>query len=476
MVGGRAMWGDNSPFGRGARFTGNTTGAATARVNTGIVVSGMLDTVLSGNTGTYPALDTNPGVTELKCPQGSVIFGFLTANFATGTAPQAGTWVDSTQLANCLAPHPPTGGMAPVAVGPQATLVFAGTGVRFNPWGHNASGTHKIEVADLRELRQTGTNTIRIHPQFRELMATCAAANPAAIAELRTTLRRAEENGVYLYITGLGSWAGDPADPACYRDATEDQRWTAQAVFWRAVAEAVRTSPAVLSFDLMNEPALPTVDTPCWVGPDPDGQEPNQPGCFGSFGGSFFVQNLTRTPAGRTSAAIAQAWLTRMRQAIREVDLVHPITLGCLSFSNCALGLTPAQLATHLDVMSVHTYPRDCTGPTPPIPPPDPCGLQRAQEQASGDPLTYERNLVAAFASTGKPVIVAETFPLAGSSELVGRFITESYTAGRATGFFGHAQTNTMSQIRADPTQFPFLYYFWFRLFQRLTPSIAPRT
>lgn len=473
MVGGRAMWGDNSPFGRGARFTGNTTGAATARVNTGILVSGMLDTVLSGNTGSYPTLDTNPAVTELKCPQGSVLFGFLTANFAAGTTPQPGTWANSVPLANCLAPHPPVGGMAPVAVGPQATMVYAGTGVRFNPWGHNASGTHEIDVVDLRELRQTGANTIRIHPQFRDLMASCTAADPAAIAELRTTVRRAEENGVYLYITGLGSWAGDPADPACYRDATEAQRWAAHAAFWQAVAGAVRTSPAVLALDLMNEPTTPGVDTPCWVGPDPDGQLPNQPGCTEGFGGAFFVQNLTRTPAGRTPATIAQAWLTQLTQAIRAVNPVHPITLGCLSFSNCALGLTPTQLATHLDVLSVHTYPQDCTGPPPPTPP-DPCGFQRAPEQASGDPLTYERNLLAAFAAPGKPVIVAETFPLAGSPELVRQFIAESHNAGRATGWFGHAQTRTMSQIRADPTQFPWLYYFWFRVFQRLTPAISP--
>jgi len=473
MAGGRAMWGDNSPFGRGARFTNNTTGTATARVNTGIVVSGMLDTVLSGNTGSYPTLDTNPAVTELKCPQGSVVFGFLTANFAAGTTPQPGTWVNSTLLANCLAPHPPAGGMAPIAVGPQATMVFAGTGTRFNPWGHNASGTHEIDVADLRELRQTGANTIRIHPQFRDLMASCTAADPAAIAELRTTVRRAEENGVYLYITGLGSWAGDPADPACYRDATEDQRWAAQAAFWRAVADAVRTSPAVLALDLMNEPALPAVDTPCWLGPDPDGQPPNQPGCFEGFGGAFFVQNLTRTPAGRTSATIANAWLSRMTQAIRAVNQIHPITLGCLTFSNCGIGLPPTQLANHLDVISVHIYPQDCTGPPPPTPP-DPCGFQRAQEQASGDPLTYERNLLTAFAATGKPVIVAETFPLSGSPELVRQFIVESQNAGRATGWFGHAQTRTMSEIRADPTQFPWLYYFWFRLFQRLTPAISP--
>lgn len=473
LVGGRASWGDNSPFGRGARFTGNTTGAATARVNTGILVSGMLDTFLTGNTGSYPTLDTNPRVTELKCPRGSVLFGFLTANFDPGTTPQPGTWVNRTQLANCLAPHPPPDGMAPITTGGSGELEFAGTGVRFHPWGHNASGSHEIEVVDLRELRQTGANTIRIHPQFRDLMASCTAADPAAIDQLRTTVRRAEENGVYLYLTGLGSWAGDPADPACYRDATEEQRWAAQAAFWQAVAGAVQASPAVLALDLMNEPTVPSADTPCWVGPDPDGQPPNQPGCSDGFGGSFFVQNLTRTPDGRSSGEIAQAWLTRMTQAIRAVNQDHLITLGCLSFTNCGVRLTPAQLATQLDLLSVHVYPRDCTGEPPPEPP-DPCGFQRAPERASGDPLTYERNLLTAFAAPGKPVIVAETFPLAGPPELVRQFLVESHTAGRATGWFGHAQTITMSQIRADPDQFPWLYYFWFRIFQRLTPTISP--
>jgi hypothetical protein len=78
-------------------------------------------------------------------------------------------------------------------------------------------------------------------------------------------------------------------------------------VFWRAVADTVKASPAVLAYDLINEPVVPSVDTPCWLGPDPDGQPPSAPGCQEPFGGSFFVPNLTRTPAGRAPGAIAQA-------------------------------------------------------------------------------------------------------------------------------------------------------------------------
>jgi hypothetical protein len=65
---------------------------------------------------------------------------------------------------------------------------------------------------------------------------------------------------------------------------------------------------------------------------------------------------------------------------------------------------------------------------------------------------------------------VEEIFPLYGTPELVRDFILQSRSY--ATGWLGQWGELTMSQIRADPAGFPWLGYFWGRIFQRLSDSI----
>jgi hypothetical protein len=460
LVGSKSIWGDNGPQGRGASFTDNTTaGVDSTRVNTGIAVSGMFEADVRGNTGVFDVADTNPTVSDGKCPRGDVLYGLSLASFAAGSQPAAGV----SGLDGCLVDHPPPGGMERIEVGPGRTFVGRESGERFVPWGQNQGLDHQVDVFDLREIKQMGSNVVRIHLQFKDIMADCTSARPAALAELGDTLRRAEENGIYLDLTGLASYSGDDQDPACYRNATEEGRWSAQEAFWRAVAQRVAGSPAVFALNIANEPIVPASRTPCWAGPAP----PEQPGasnCPGSFGGHYFPQNITREPNGRPDAEIGRAWIRRMRDAIRVHDREHLITLGCSPFTRC-VGLNGPALASALDYLSVHVYPRDCT-PAPPAGK-DPCLDERSMENGSGNPLTYELDLVAAYASGGDPVVVEETFPLRGSPELVRRFILAS--RAHVTGWVGQWGDLTMSQIRADPAGFPWLAYFWGRVFQRLT-------
>ena len=89
-------------------------------------------------------------------------------------------------------------------------------------------------------------------------------------------------------------------------------------IFWRGVAGAVKSSPALAFYDLMNEPAIPAADTNTY--------------CLGRFGGFCFTQNITKTPRGRTSATIARQWLTQMVGAIRQDagDAAHMISIGTI--------------------------------------------------------------------------------------------------------------------------------------------------
>src|SRR4029079_2226822 len=135
----------------------------------------------------------------------------------------------------------------------------------------------------------------------------------------------------------------------------DTQRWDAQAAFWTAVARKIASSPAVLVLNLVNEPSIPESAVPAGCG---------RADCAGTWGGIHYNQVITQDPAGRTDDQIATAWTTKMKNAIRQFDTGHLITIGCLSFSNCS-GFNPATIAPLLGYLSVHIYPKDCTGPPP---------------------------------------------------------------------------------------------------------------
>lgn len=484
MIGSAPMWGDNGPRARGASFTGNTVDIVpTTRVHTGIAVGGMSDTVLAGNTSSYNWVDGNPDVTEGKCPQGDVLH--VSSTFKPSPTPQPS--IERPSLYHCFAPNPPAGGMERIKVGPGQTLVGENSGQRFNPWGRNdgiyeTGVDHKIDVSELRETKQMGANVVRLNLQFKDMMSKtpglrCTTPDQNALAELRDTLRRAEENGMYLDLTGPVSYWGDDQDPPCYRGASQEERWASQERLLRAVAETAAGSPAVLAFDVMNEPMVPpdatpsVQETPCWAGPEPPGP-PADPYCGTSFVGYFFPQNITRTPIGPASDT-GRAWLTRMKSAIRAHDPNHLITLGCLPTLTCA-GLTATDMASLLDYLSIHIYPRDCTGEAPPPPAADPCvvhGDQRSVENMPGaGPLTHELDLLQNYAAAGDPVVVEETFP-PNDSPLVRNFILDSRPY--ATGWLGAWGHRTLSQEIADPDRPP-LTDVWGRTFQRLTKTVAP--
>jgi hypothetical protein len=468
MVGSKMVWGDNGPFARGASFTNNTTAAVTTtRVNTGIAISGMYGANLSGNTAAYNVIDTHPSVTEAKCPRGNVLYESGLADFVAGS--QSASAVSG--LYSCVSDNPPAGGMERIALGPARTFVGTDSGERFIPWGEKLGADTQLDldVHDIREIKQMGANTVRFHLQFKDIMQDCTTANPTALAKLSVILRRAEENGIYLDLIGLGSFAGDDHDPACYRDATEAERWAAQEAFWHAVAQTVAGSPAVMALDIQNEPSIPGGDTPCWAGPAPASQ-PDAPYCRIGFGGSFFVPNITRTPNGRSPAEIGRAWVTRMRDAIRAYDSEHLITLGCLPFNSRCAGMPLPELAGLLDYLSVHIYPEDCTGPPPSGAETGPCRLQRTLENATGDPLSEERRLLADFAASGDPVVVEETFTLHGTSDLTKDFILQSRSY--ATGWLGQWRGLTLSQEWVTWPG-PDGYVPWGSLVQRLTGTIS---
>ncbi len=354
--------------------------------------------------------------------------------------------------ADATAASIPGSRMEAIRVSPDGRdFVYAQTGRRFVAWGfnydHDAAG-RLIEdywldawdrvVQDFREMKDLGANTVRIHLQVARFVKSPEEIDPAAIAQLKRLVRLAEETRLYLDITGLGCYHKSDV-PAWYDALSEQDRWTVQARFWEAVAEALRDSPAVFCYDLMNEPVLPgegQVETE-WLP--------------GEFGGKHFVQRLTLDPAGRTRVEIAEAWVARMVAAIRKHDPERLITVGIIPWALVFPGAKPIfyspEAGKHLDFVSVHFYPE--TGKV---------------EDALRALAVYD---------VGKPVVVEEMFPLRCTLDELDAFVEGSRSVADGwIGFYWGETVSELSERSGDLTAA--VVRHWLEYFSKKTATILP--
>ncbi|MFO0870338.1 MAG: cellulase family glycosylhydrolase [Pirellulales bacterium] len=268
-------------------------------------------------------------------------------------------------------------------------------------------------VEDFREMRALGANVVRIHLQVGRFLKGPQEVDERNLARLKELVRLAEQERLYLDLTGLGCY--HKADvPSWYDMLDETGRWEAQARFWEAIARVGATSPAIFCYDLMNEPVSP-------AGPGRAGQWLGPP-----FGDKHFVQYISLEPRGRARPAIAREWIARLSRSIRQVDAHHLITVGLVDWSLDRPGLTsgfvPQQIADQLDFLCVHLYPR--TGR-----------------------LTEDLETLAGFAAVGKPVVIEETFPLQCSADEFREFLRASRR--QATGWIGFYWGQTVEELTA---------------------------
>jgi len=207
---------------------------------------------------------------------------------------------------------------------------------------------------------------MRIPLELQQVMQSPTQARPRTLSALRKLLTMAEHEHIYLDIAGNLVWRGDRA-PDWYDRLPERSRWQVQATFWRAVAHAAATSPAVLCYELTSEPTV--ADAP--------GYYP------GGFGGWTFVQVIAH-PHGRNPRMLARSWTKQLAAAVHSQDN-RPVTIGMLPSGEA--GFSPASIGDLLDMLTLHEYPE--TG--------------KASESIG---------IVRHYASFGKPVLLGETFAL----------------------------------------------------------------
>jgi Cellulase (glycosyl hydrolase family 5) len=285
----------------------------------------------------------------------------------------------------------------------KTNFVCEGTGQRFVPWGFNydhndagliledywASDWAKV-TNDFRAMKNLGANVVRVTPQLFCLLKSPEQPDETNLARLGMLVRLAEANGLYLDVTGLGYYHKDEI-PA-YDAMDESARWNVQARYWRAVAEVCKDSPAILCYDLMNEP-VPSGDRKGdWLAGQP----------MGNF---YFVQRLTTDMRGRTEQEVAKEWIAEMSAAIRAVDQRHMITVGLACWEvpfgpGARSAFCDPDVSAALDFLSIHYYPR--------------------QGKLDDDVAILKHYDI------GKPLVIEEIFPLSADPDTTAEFIRRS--------------------------------------------------
>lgn len=303
-------------------------------------------------------------------------------------------------------------------------FVTADTKQRFTVWGvnydHDSSGRlldeywiedWKTVVEDFHEIKALGANCVRIHLQLGKFMQAPDKVASESIAQLKRLVALAEETRLYLDVTGLACYHKSNI-PDWYDQLDEQERWNAQARFWKAVATACAESPAIFCYDLMNEPILP-------------GKQPTTEWLGGELGGKFFVQRLALDLNGRSREEVAEKWVNRMVDAIRETDDRHMITVGVIPWVFAFGGGNPLfyspTVGERLDFVSVHFYPE-----------------KGEVDKAIKALQAYE---------VGKPLVIEEMFPLKCSAEELTEFIDRSAT--HTDGWISFYWGKTAEQLRS---------------------------
>jgi len=292
-------------------------------------------------------------------------------------------------------------------------FVLADSRAPFVPWGFNFIGEFGQIVEeywvddwpgveeDFRRMRKLGANVVRLHLQLGTYMKTAEDVDPAAVKRLKRTLDLARDCGLRLNLAGLGCYRLDRVPP-WYDKLGEADRWQVQARFWEGIAGACAGHPAVFCYDLMNEPVVTRA------------KEGEHPWLLGELGGLYFVQRISNEPGERTSQTIAEAWVKKMKGAIRKHDRKHLLTVGVIPWAYTFPGAKPLfyspKVARHLDFVSVHFYPKS-----------------NEVEKALRALAVYD---------IGKPLVVGETFPMRCTLEEMDQFVDGAN--GRVDGWIGH--------------------------------------
>jgi hypothetical protein len=313
------------------------------------------------------------------------------------------------------------------------------SGDSYVPWGHNYASVDIMErLADdsvrvereFTDMKAAGTTVARVHPEMPHFLTGPDTADEQALDQLKKLLKIAEKSGIYLKITGLACYK-IKVRMAWYDLLDEQDRWRTQAFFWETIARTCAESPAVFSYDLVNEPAAAGKLSDGWY--------------TGRMGDVEFCQRLSLDPGSRNGDDIFREWTKRMVAAIRKYDQTHLITMGMLPFPGAYKAA-----AEQLDFVSPHLYPK-------------------------AGKVDDELKLLKQF-DWGKPIVIGETFPLSCGPDDERDFLLKSREF--AHGWIGHWPDESPAELAelqkaGTATIQNAIWLSWVDLFKELGPQMT---
>lgn len=345
-----------------------------------------------------------------------------------------------------VATHAPA--MDRIAVSPNGQkLIQQPSGKIFTPWGVNYDRDYKMRLieeywltewptveSDFREMKALGANIVRIHLSVSQFLTSPEQANAKNVEQLTKLVKLCEELGLYLDVTGTGSYRKEAA-PDWYVKVDEKTRWAIQAKFWETIAEACHQSPAIAWYDLCNEPIIP------------NDKQKDYEWMTGHLADFWYCQFIVLDPAGRDRGEIARAWVKQMSAGIRKHDDKALITVGMLPFTSSpgqpSMGFDPPALKDVLDLICVHIYPK------PP-------------------PFKEALSLVEKF-DVSKPLVIEEIFPMECQASDLPAFFKAS--ADRVDGWISFYWGQTPEELEGTTKISDAMVREWLKVFRASKPQ-----
>lgn len=332
-------------------------------------------------------------------------------------------------LAGCSSPKR----ISPIAVAPDSRgFVEIETGAPFVPFGTNYYDPNTgwppqvwkqfdpDRVALQFELmKELGVNCARVFLAAATFQPDVGTIDKQSLKKLDTLVQIARKTGVRLILTGPDHWEGRPAYWEGDRFAGPEAL-RALDRFWSVLGRRYRGEPAILAWDLLNEPHMPWhVESwdpmwNAWLQSKYGSQEAIDAAWGGeltpeeSLGNIQPAKDVPDTGNPRLHdwqlfrEHLADRWVQRQVRVLREADPTHPITVGYIQWSfpvvrpgtpHVYSAFNPRRQAKWLDFISIHFYP--------------------LMGRPFGSRTYWHQNLVylqtvLAYCHVGKPVILGE--------------------------------------------------------------------
>ncbi len=229
-------------------------------------------------------------------------------------------------------------------------------GKEFIPWGFNYTNPEKVGLIedrwdiestwdiiseDFEEMKDLSANVVRIHLQAGKFLNSSDEVNHSAYEKLKRLADLAEDQSLYLIVTGLAAYRREDT-PEWYQSLSDQDRWKAHLTFWENIASTLNGHNAILAYDLINEPVISNDCegmVSCEIWPDDTLLDEFQ-----------FIQRISLNAEENYFETLA-VWIVKMKEGIRLHDAETLITTGVLPLGPITT------LESELDIISTHLYP-----------------------------------------------------------------------------------------------------------------------